>query len=367
MQPASAGNGEAGDRSRALRRWGPIGAVVALVAVVAVVLVATSGGDDDDDDAVADASVPAASPAPATEAGAATTAPASSAATTTASAPTSETSTPSSAPAGSTPETGAGPATTGGTTGADITYPLSFSDAEEQGIDVSWDERCDTERGQVAVPDYFAPECYAPFEGDNGGATATGVTAESIKVVFYLAQEAGPDHPLHHRRHRLRRHQRAADRDDAERHPLLPGVLRDVRPHRRAGAVRRLRRSVRRGRGARRRRAHRRGDPAVRRLGWSRADAGLRGRARRAPGPLHRLRPRPAIRVLRAAGAVRLGHRRQPGPEAGPCDRVHPEAAHRRSRPATPATSSSGPSDGSGSCTSSAARRRSSSPNVPPA
>ena len=36
MQPASAGNGEAGDRSRALRRWGPIGAVVALVAGWAV-------------------------------------------------------------------------------------------------------------------------------------------------------------------------------------------------------------------------------------------------------------------------------------------------------------------------------------------
>ena len=56
----------------------------------------------------------------------------------------------------------------------------------------TWDERCDTDRGTIAVPDYFAPECYAPFEGDNGGATATGVTADSIKVVFYLAQEEDP-------------------------------------------------------------------------------------------------------------------------------------------------------------------------------
>ena len=55
-----------------------------------------------------------------------------------------------------------------------------------------WDERCDTERGTIAVPDYFAPECYAPFEGDNGGATATGVTADTIKVVYYLAQELDP-------------------------------------------------------------------------------------------------------------------------------------------------------------------------------
>ena len=57
---------------------------------------------------------------------------------------------------------------------------------------MAWDERCDTDRGTIAVPDYFAPECYAPFEGDNGGATATGVTADSIKVVFYLAQEEDP-------------------------------------------------------------------------------------------------------------------------------------------------------------------------------
>ncbi len=76
--------------------------------------------------------------------------------------------------------------------GGEITYPLSFSDAEEQGIEVEWDERCDTERGTIAVPDYFAPECYAPFEGDNGGATAPGVTADSIKVVYYLAQEEDP-------------------------------------------------------------------------------------------------------------------------------------------------------------------------------
>lgn len=57
---------------------------------------------------------------------------------------------------------------------------------------MAWDERCDTERGTLAVPDYFAPECFAPFEGDNGGATSRGVTADTIKVVFYLAQEEDP-------------------------------------------------------------------------------------------------------------------------------------------------------------------------------
>src|SRR5690606_27983785 len=76
--------------------------------------------------------------------------------------------------------------------GGAITYPLSFSQAEEQGIDVAWDERCDTETGRVAVQWFFAPECYAPFEGDNGGATAPGVTADSIKVVLYQGPDDDP-------------------------------------------------------------------------------------------------------------------------------------------------------------------------------
>ena len=54
---------------------------------------------------------------------------------------------------------------------------------------VAWDERCDTETGQLAVQWFFAPECYAPFEGDNGGETTRGVTADTIKVVQYF----GPD------------------------------------------------------------------------------------------------------------------------------------------------------------------------------
>ena len=99
--------------------------------------------------------------------------------------------TAASAPASSAPGSSA-PGSTAAPSGGEITYPLSFSDAEEQGIEVEWDERCDTERGTIAVPDYFAPECYAPFEGDNGGATAPGVTADSIKVVYYLAQEEDP-------------------------------------------------------------------------------------------------------------------------------------------------------------------------------
>jgi hypothetical protein len=36
----------------------------------------------------------------------------------------------------------------------------------------------------------WAPPCVAPFKGSNGGATARGVTAKSIHVVYYVTQDA---------------------------------------------------------------------------------------------------------------------------------------------------------------------------------
>ncbi len=63
---------------------------------------------------------------------------------------------------------------------------------------IDWGDRCDTDLGKLKYPSFFAGECYAPFTGDNGGATATGVTGDSIKVVFYQAQEADPILELHH-------------------------------------------------------------------------------------------------------------------------------------------------------------------------
>ena len=57
---------------------------------------------------------------------------------------------------------------------------------------IDWGERCDTERGRLAVVDYFAPDCMAPFSGDNGGATSTGVTADSITIVHYQGPDNDP-------------------------------------------------------------------------------------------------------------------------------------------------------------------------------
>ena len=58
--------------------------------------------------------------------------------------------------------------------------------------DIEWGDRCDTEIGRVAMPIWPQPECFAPFGGDNGAATATGVTADSIKVVLYQPQSNDP-------------------------------------------------------------------------------------------------------------------------------------------------------------------------------
>ena len=77
---------------------------------------------------------------------------------------------------------------------SDIAYPLSFTEATAQGsVDsIDWGEHCDTETGRLAVPDFFAPECMAPFVGDNGGSTSIGVGPDTIKVVLYQVADNDP-------------------------------------------------------------------------------------------------------------------------------------------------------------------------------
>jgi hypothetical protein len=134
MMPSSGSTGP--DRGSSLRRWGPIAAIVVVLAVV-VALVAAGGGDDDEE----------------ATGGATTIAP------------------------GTDSTGGDGPE------GA-----ISFSQAEEEGLDVTFPDTCDAETGRVAIPYYYAPECFADVE-DNGGATAPGVTADAIKIVVYVAPE----------------------------------------------------------------------------------------------------------------------------------------------------------------------------------
>ncbi len=169
MQPAqSQGNtANTSGGARALKRWGPIAGVVVIVAIVIGVVVASGG--DDEPEASAPTTVAASEPTQGTVDG-----------------------TPDQAPATTTESTGDAPTTTGAT--GQITYPLTFQQAEEQGIvdQIEWGPRCDTSSGQIAVPDYFAQPCMAPFTGDNGGATDTGVTADEITIVSYEGQEGDP-------------------------------------------------------------------------------------------------------------------------------------------------------------------------------
>lgn len=75
-----------------------------------------------------------------------------------------------------------------------IDYPLSYSQAVTAGTadTIDWGERCDTSTGRLAVPDFFAPECMAPFVGDNGGVTSPGVSVETIKIVHYQPADNEP-------------------------------------------------------------------------------------------------------------------------------------------------------------------------------
>ena len=68
---------------------------------------------------------------------------------------------------------------------------ISWSMAEEQGLDVTFPDTCDRETGMVAIPFFFRSECFADAE-DNGGATARGVTGDSITVVAWLPAEDDP-------------------------------------------------------------------------------------------------------------------------------------------------------------------------------
>ena len=175
MQPASA-EGSNSDTGRALRRYGPI-AAIAVVALVVIGVVIAGGGDD--------ASAPVTSDGT-TEPDATDNAPDDPTTTDDDTATTeggSET-TPDTEPPSTDPD-------------APVESPLpegvmSFSVADELGLDVDFGERCDTESGRVKVQTFFAPECYEPFTGDNGGATARGVTEDTITIVQWVSQDQDP-------------------------------------------------------------------------------------------------------------------------------------------------------------------------------
>ena len=67
---------------------------------------------------------------------------------------------------------------------------MFFSEAQTRCItDIDWGDRCDEETGRLKIPVIGNPECFAPFVGDNGGATAQGVTEDTINIVYWRWQE----------------------------------------------------------------------------------------------------------------------------------------------------------------------------------
>jgi len=188
MQPASA-EGSNSDTGRALKRYGPIAAIAA-VALVVIGVVIAGNGDDDSDPPIATDDATEESAAPDTEAPDAETVPDTE--------PTDETTDTEAPDAETVPDTEA--PDTGAPESGDGTFPgsplpdgvMSFSVAEELGLDVDFGERCDTETGLVKVQTFFAPECHAPFEGDNGGETARGVTDDTIRIVQWVSQDSDP-------------------------------------------------------------------------------------------------------------------------------------------------------------------------------
>lgn len=70
--------------------------------------------------------------------------------------------------------------------------PVTFAEAAEQGLSLDFGASCDTSTGRVAMPASVAPPCVPVFTGDNGGATAKGVTGETITLAYYVPP-AGTD------------------------------------------------------------------------------------------------------------------------------------------------------------------------------
>jgi hypothetical protein len=148
MQPASDGNG-AGRRSSQLRRYGPLAVIVALLVVVGAVVIVGGGGDDGDEAAGGSGNANSLS----------------------------------------------GWAEVGDEPGAPAPegrMPVTYEEAEAAGEvdDYEWPDSCDTERGTLAIPSVFAAPCVPAFEGDNGGATSPGVTADEIRVVYYAPEQS---------------------------------------------------------------------------------------------------------------------------------------------------------------------------------
>jgi hypothetical protein len=72
-----------------------------------------------------------------------------------------------------------------------LSGPMTPQRAELEGeTDVDFGPNCDAATGKLRLPTVYAPPCVVPFDGDNGGATSPGVTADGVTVVAYIPDPA---------------------------------------------------------------------------------------------------------------------------------------------------------------------------------
>jgi hypothetical protein len=75
------------------------------------------------------------------------------------------------------------------------TVPLTYAAAAKLGKEaaIDWGPECDHHTGRLKIPSAYAPPCVpVPAPGaTNGGATSSGVTADTINLVYYQAQPGG--------------------------------------------------------------------------------------------------------------------------------------------------------------------------------
>ena len=70
--------------------------------------------------------------------------------------------------------------------------PVAVYDIAHKDATKNWDDgangRCDPASGRIRIPMRLAPPCVPVFSGSNGGAQGIGVSADTIKVAYYVAK-----------------------------------------------------------------------------------------------------------------------------------------------------------------------------------
>ncbi|HEY1444155.1 MAG TPA: hypothetical protein VGF51_04585 [Acidimicrobiales bacterium] len=76
---------------------------------------------------------------------------------------------------------------------APSSVPITYATAAKEGKTSSynWGSECDHHTGRLKMPTVYAPPCVPVPAGSNGGATAAGVTATAINLVYYYPQPGG--------------------------------------------------------------------------------------------------------------------------------------------------------------------------------